>query len=190
MDVVSQCLPFCRSPLHPEWPLLDSRDTDSQGAQQDWQPDGLQSDGNAAPGVQGQRLRAAQHPQTSARAPPQPELVHGHTVGCAEIGDFPEEGEDCRSLRNNTTISLRVKVLLVVWSLRLTAGVFRWCTDFYIACFNGVTVGNLQDWFWQQNSERVPFFWVQTKEKEKLKHKDKKHQKEMGYRMKPDCMID
>lgn len=87
-------------------------------------------------------------------------------------------------------------------TLRLTSGVFSWYADFYIVCFNGDTLGNLQDWFWQQNSERVPFFWAQTaarierkaylvwKAKEKFKQKDKKHQKEMGYRMQSDCIFD
>lgn len=48
----------------------------------------------------------------------------------------------------------------------------------------------------------MPFFWAQTaarierkaylvwKAKEKFKQKDKKHQKEMGYRMQSDCIFD
>lgn len=94
----SQCLPLCCFPLLLEWPLLDSRDPDTEGPEQNRQPDGLQSGGNAASGSQGQQLCTAQHPQTSTGAPALPQLVHGHAVGCAESRDFPEEGEDCPSV--------------------------------------------------------------------------------------------
>lgn len=77
-----------------ERPLLDSADTDSQGAQQNQQPDGLQPAGNAAPGCQVQQLCTDQYPQTSTGTPALPELVHGHPVGCAEVRHFPEEGEE------------------------------------------------------------------------------------------------
>lgn len=103
--VTSQCLPLCCCPLLLEWPLLDSRDADSEGPEQNRQPDGVQSGGNAASGSQVQQLCTAQHPQTSTRAPALPELVHGHSVGCAESRDFQQEGEDCRSLHNEPFIT-------------------------------------------------------------------------------------
>lgn len=92
--------PVCCCPLLLEWPLLDSRDADSEGPEQNRQPDGVQSGRNAASGSQVQQLCTAQYPQTSTRAPTLPELVHGHSVGCAESRDFQQEGEDCRSLYN------------------------------------------------------------------------------------------
>lgn len=82
----------------PAGSLLDSRDVDREGSEQDRQPDGLQSVGNASSGSQSQQLCTSQRPQAPCGPPSLPELVHGHYVGRAESGDFPEEGEDCMSL--------------------------------------------------------------------------------------------
>lgn len=83
-----------------DWPLLDSRNPDNERSQPNRQPDSLQPDGNAASSGQSQQLCAAQYPQAATRASALPQLVHGHTVGRAEGWDFPEAGEDCRSLIN------------------------------------------------------------------------------------------
>lgn len=96
----SAALTLCCFHLFLEWPLLDGTDPDSEGPEQNWQPVSLQSGGNAASGSQVKQLCTTQHPETPARAPPLPELVHGHALGCAEIRDSPEEGESCRSMKN------------------------------------------------------------------------------------------
>lgn len=94
MIYYSELIPACSLPVPLERPLLDSADPDSQGAQQNQQPDGLQPAGNAAPGRQVQQLCTDQHPQAPPGTPALPDLVHGHPVGCAEVGRFPEAGEE------------------------------------------------------------------------------------------------